>query len=89
MKVCKTHILCRKMFERFISNLKLVLAYLVETLRSACMFMCRLVMLSIKKHFGTSRVISDEASMYVCSLVGVFCSRNFSVKQLTFEIYII
>ena len=27
--------------------------------------------------------------MYMCSLVGVFCSRHFSVKQLTFEIYII
>ena len=27
--------------------------------------------------------------MYMCSLVGVFCSRYFSVKQRTFEIYII
>ena len=27
--------------------------------------------------------------MYMCSLVSVFCSRLFSVKQLTFEIYII
>ena len=27
--------------------------------------------------------------MYMCSLVGVFCRRLFSVKQLTFEIYII
>ena len=27
--------------------------------------------------------------MYMCSLVGVFCSRHFSVKQLTFEIDII
>ena len=27
--------------------------------------------------------------MYMCSLVGVFCSRHFYVKQLTFEIYII
>ena len=42
-----------------------------------------------KKHFGTSSVISDQASMYMCSLVGIFCSRHFSVKQLTFEIYII
>ena len=42
-----------------------------------------------KKHFGTSSVISDQASMYMCSLVGVFCSRYFSVKQLTFEICII
>ena len=42
-----------------------------------------------KKHFGTSSVISDQASMYVCSMVGVLCSRHFSVKQLTFEIYII
>ena len=51
--------------------------------------MCRLVMLSFKKRFGTSRVISDQASMYMCSLVSVFCSRLFSVNQLTFEIYII
>ena len=42
-----------------------------------------------KKHFGTSSVISDQASMYMCSLVGVFCSRHFSVKQLTFEIIIL
>ena len=42
-----------------------------------------------KKHFGTSSVISDQASMYMCSLVSVFCSHHFSVKQLTFEIYII
>ena len=41
-----------------------------------------------KKHFGTSSVISDQASMYMCSLVSIFCSRHFSVKQLTFEIYI-
>ena len=41
-----------------------------------------------KKYFGTSSVISDQASMYMCSLVGVFCSGHFSVKQLTFEIYI-
>ena len=61
----------------------------VETLRSACIFMCRLVMLSFKKRFGTSSVISDQASMYMCSLVSVFCSRLFSVNQLTFEIYII
>ena len=27
-------------------------------------------------------------SMYMCSLVSVFCSRLFSVNQLTFEIYI-
>ena len=27
--------------------------------------------------------------MYMCSLVSVFCSRLFSVNQLTFEIYII
>ena len=27
--------------------------------------------------------------MYTCSLVSVFCSRRFSVKQLKFEIYII
>ena len=32
---------------------------------------------------------TDQASMYMCSQVGVFCSRHFSVKQLTFEIYII
>ena len=43
----------------------------------------------IKKHFGTSSVISDQASMYMYSLVSIFCSRLFSVKQLTFEIYII
>ena len=42
-----------------------------------------------KKDLGTSSVISDQASMYICSLVSVFCSRQFSVKQLTFEIYII
>ena len=46
-------------------------------------------MLSLKKRFGTSSVISDQASMYMCSLVSVFCSRLFSVNQLTFEIYII
>ena len=27
--------------------------------------------------------------MYTCSLVCVFCSRKFSVKQLKFEIYIV
>ena len=27
--------------------------------------------------------------MYTCCLVSVFCSRQFSVKQLKFEIYII
>ena len=27
--------------------------------------------------------------MYTCSLVSVFCSHRFSVKQLKFEIYII
>ena len=41
-----------------------------------------------KKHFGTSSV-TYQASMYMCSLVGVFCSRHFSMKSLTFEIYII
>ena len=46
-------------------------------------------MLSFKKRFGTSSVISDQDSMYMCSLVSVFCSRLFSVNQLTFEIYII
>ena len=46
-------------------------------------------MLSFKKRFGTSSVISGQASLYKCSLVSVFCSRLFSVKQLTFEIYII
>ena len=40
-------------------------------------------------HFGTSSVISEQASMYTCSLLSVFCSRQFSVKQLKFEIYII
>ena len=44
-------------------------------------------MLSFKKLFGTSSLISDQASMYMCSLVSVFCSRLFSVNQLTFEIY--
>ena len=43
----------------------------------------------IKKHFQTSSVISDQASMHMCSLVRVFCSHHFSVKQLTFEIDII
>ena len=38
-----------------------------------------------KKDFGTRSVISDQASMYMCSLVSVFCSHHFSVKQLTFE----
>ena len=33
-----------------------------------------------KKHFGTSSVISDQASM--CSRVSVFCSHHFSVKHL-------
>ena len=46
-------------------------------------------MLSFKKRFGTNSVISDQASMYMCSLVSVFCSHLFSVNQLTFEIYII
>ena len=46
-------------------------------------------MLSFKKRFRTSSVISDQASLYMCSLVSVFCSRIFSVNQLTFEIYII
>ena len=46
-------------------------------------------MLSFKKRFGTSSVISDWALMYMCSMVSVFCSRLFSVNQLTFEIYII
>ena len=40
-----------------------------------------------KKYFGTSSVISYQASIIICSMVGVFfCSCNFSVKQLTFEI---
>ena len=43
----------------------------------------------VKRHFGTSSAISDQALMYMCSLVSVFCSRLFSVNQLTFEIYII
>ena len=56
----------------------------VETLdRLACIFMCPL----IKYSFGTSSIISDQASMYTCSLVSVVCSRQFSVKQLKFDIY--
>ena len=43
----------------------------------------------IKKHFGTSSEISDQAAMYMCRLVSVFCSRLFFVKQLIFEIYTI
>ena len=43
----------------------------------------------IKKHIGTSSVISDQALMHMCSLGNVFYSRFSSVKQLTFEIYII
>ena len=39
----------------------------------------------IKKRFGTSSVISDKASMYMCSLVSVFYSRLFSVKQLNLK----
>ena len=39
----------------------------------------------IKKHFGTSSVISDQAAMYICSLVSVFCCRQFSVKQLNLK----
>ena len=39
----------------------------------------------IKRNFGKSSVISDQASMYMFSLVSVFCSRLFSVKQLKFE----
>ena len=31
----------------------------------------------IKKHFGTSSVISGQAAMYMCSLVSVFCGRLF------------
>ena len=42
-----------------------------------------------QKHFGTSSVISDVASMYMCSLVSVYCCHLSSVKQLTFEIHII
>ena len=34
-----------------------------------------------KKYLGTSSVISDQGSMYMW--VNVFCSRHFSVKQLT------
>ena len=36
---------------------------------------------AVKKHFETSSVISDQASMYMCSLVSVFCSRLFSVNS--------
>ena len=32
---------------------------------------------------------SDQAAMYIYSLVSVFCFRHFSVQQLKFEIYII
>ena len=39
----------------------------------------------IKKRFGTISVISGQASMYMCSLVSVFCSRLFSVKQLNLK----
>ena len=42
-----------------------------------------------KKHLRSSSVIFDQATIYMCSLVGFFCSSHFSVKQLTFEIYII
>ena len=42
-----------------------------------------------QKHFWASSVISDHVPMYMCSLVSVFCLRLVSVKQLTFEIYII
>ena len=38
-----------------------------------------------KKYFGTSNLNNDQTLMYMCSLVGVFCCRHFSVKQLTFE----
>ena len=31
-----------------------------------------------KNHFGTRSVISDQASMYMCSLVSVFCSHHSS-----------
>ena len=50
--------------------------------------MCRLIVFDCVS-IGTSSVNSDQASMYTCSLVSVFCSRQFSVKQLKFEIYII
>ena len=43
----------------------------------------------IKYHGGTSSVSSDQASIYMCSLVSVFCSRHFSVKQLKLEVDII
>ena len=60
----------------------------METLRSACIHVPFGHAVFIKKHLRTSSVIFDQVSMYMCSLVSVFCSRLFSVKQLTFEIYI-
>ena len=48
--------------------------------------MCRLVMLSFKKRFGTSSVISDQASN-TCAAWSVFSAvAFFFVDQLTFEI---
>ena len=32
-----------------------------------------------KKHFGTSSVISDQASMYMCSQVGVLCTETANI----------
>ena len=43
----------------------------------------------IKYLFGTISVISDQWSVYSRSLVSVFCSSQFPVKQLKFEMYII
>ena len=42
----------------------------------------------IKKHFGTSSVISDQAALYMCSLLSVICGHLFC-ETVTFEIYII
>ena len=39
--------------------------------------------------FRTSSVISDQTSMYMCSIISVFCSRHSSVQHLKFEIYTI
>ena len=36
----------------------------------------------IENHLGTSSVLSDQDSIYMCSLVGVFCSRHFSIIPL-------
>ena len=53
-----------------------------DSLRSAYIYMCRLVMVLYQIAFLGQTVYS----MYTCRLVSVFCSRQFSVKQLNLKL---